>query len=656
RTKPPTTTLATALATLQAAGHTPTPPSISSAVPSAQGATGDDTSPDSSTSPHSSTSPASSAADAGDPARLAAALPTYPFQRQRYWLREASTGGHSVAGLGLASADHPLLGAAIGLADQDGVLFSGRLSLATHPWLADHAVQGNVLVPGTAFVELALRAGDDLGVGALDELVFEAPLILPERAAVAIQVTVTAADDTGRRPVAVHSRPQDSPDAAWTRHASGVFAAADGDEGAGAGDAPEALTAWPPPGALEVPVGDVYPALAASGLAYGPAFQGLHAAWRAGDDLYAEVTLPDAGTDQHQAAAFGVHPALLDAAVHLSVFHGLADVPAGHSRLPFAWNGVRLHATGATSLRVHVDVHGTDEISLHATDPAGAPVITVDSLLARVVSAEQLAAARRRRSDSLYEVTWPPLRLSAAGPGATNWAVIGSGDAVPAELGASVTRTDHPDLASLGVAVEAGAAVPDLVVLSLGALPLGPPAHDGLRTDAGDLAGPTGAPDLPDVPAAARAATERAVDLLRAYLSEQRWDATRLVVLTSGAVSVAGEDVDLTTAPLWGLVRTAQNEHPDRILLIDLDADPDSRTALPAAVATAQATGDNQLALRRGTAHTPRLVPATTPDAADAADATNPAGPADQADPAGPAGPAGWNLDPDGTVLITGGL
>ncbi|MCK9931548.1 type I polyketide synthase [Frankia sp. Mgl5] len=543
-------------------------------------------------------------------------------------------------------------------------MLSGRISLTTHPWLADHAVQGNVLVPGTAFIDLALRAGDTLGVGELDELVFETPLILPERGAVALQVTVAAPDDAGRRPVSIHSRPQreDEPDGGWIRHASGIFAAADNEGTA----EPEALTAWPPPGAEQVPVEGVYDALAASGLAYGPTFQGLRAAWRDGDDLYAEVTLPDTETDQ--AGAFGVHPALLDAALHAAALSRLPDVPAGHSRLPFAWNGVRLHATGPTTLRVHLTIHGTDEISLRAADATGAPVITVDSLLARVVSAAQLAASRAGGQDSLYQLSWPRLTLVDTAPVPSRWAVIGAGTASTADIAgtADIAATltgpgggggggavaEHPNLASLGAAVEAGEDAPDVVVVTVGPAPTGRPATDRPDQDSQDDH------DSQDVAGAARALTAQVVELLRSFVSDARLEASRLAVVTSNAVSVGGEAPELRAAGLWGLLRTAQAEYPGRIVLVDTDHDPGSTGVLPAVVATALATGEHQAALRGGTAHAPRLVTATptaTPTPATATGTGTGTG-TGTTDPTNPADAGPWNLDPDGTVLVTGGL
>ncbi|MFD8340667.1 polyketide synthase dehydratase domain-containing protein, partial [Streptomyces solisilvae] len=234
-------------------------------------------------------------------------LPTYAFQRERYWLPVAPSVG-DVTSAGLGAADHPLLGAAVALPDSDGCLFTGRLSLATHGWLADHTVLGAVLLPGTAFVDLALHAGTRFGCTRLDDLVLEAPLVLPEHGGVQVRVSVADADAdaSGIRAVAVHSRP-DGEDGPWVRHATGRVAP--GEPHPEPGD-----RSWPPHDAEAVALDGYYERLAGTGLQYGPVFQGLRSVWRRGTEVFAEIRLPE--DTEPAASRFGVHPALLDAALH----------------------------------------------------------------------------------------------------------------------------------------------------------------------------------------------------------------------------------------------------------------------------------------------------------------------------------------------------
>ncbi len=323
-------------------------------------------------------------------------LPTYAFQRKRYWLDVPERTGDA-SSAGQVPAGHPLLGAAVPVAGTGGVLLTGRLSVASQPWLADHVVDGTVLFPGTGFVELAVRAGDEAGRGRVDELTLEAPLALPDRGGVAIQVAV----DADLRTVTVHSRPEDAPaDLPWTRHAVGTLADA-------APEPPPEDAPWPPPGAEPVDLTGFYERSSADGLAYGPVFQGMRAAWRSGGDVYAEIALEQAAAS---AGRFGLHPAALDAALHATAL--LADDPA-RVTLPFAWSGIDLHAAGAAALRMRMTRLGEDEVAIRLTDTTGRPIASVGSLVLRPVAPGGLAAAGASH-DALFELTWTP--AEPAGP------------------------------------------------------------------------------------------------------------------------------------------------------------------------------------------------------------------------------------------------
>ncbi|TYC10312.1 type I polyketide synthase [Actinomadura syzygii] len=505
-------------------------------------------------------------------------LPTYPFQRTRYWLDSRETG--DAAGLGLEVAGHPLLGAATELPEDRGVLLTGTLSAATHPWLADHAVDGTVLLPGAALVELALEAGRRCGHDAVAELTLEAPLLLPDQGAVQIQVNVGETGERGR-PVSVHSRPSDG--VSWTRHATGTLT----------DDTPaeDAVTdaVWPPEGAVPVELDDLYPRLADRGYEYGPRFQGLKAAWRRGGEVFAEVAVPEPSP-----GGFGVDPALLDAALQPLALEALEDGgDDGSVRLPFVWSGVRRHADGPTAARVRLAPAGEDTVTVRVADTSGRPVLSVEALTIRSVSRERTMTGS---GDTLYHVEWR--RASGSGSPPSGETVLLGGEA-----GARDGRTVHGDLSGLRAALDGGVPAPAVALWTVSSQPGEDPASAARRTAAETLA------------------------LLQDWLADERLSRTRLVAVTRGATAaLPGETVaDPAAAAVWGLLRTAQNEHPGRFGLLDADdADP-ARWPVPL-------TADEpQLALRDGTAYVPRLAPLTAPAA------------------------PGMAADPDCTVLITGG-
>ncbi|MET8831989.1 SDR family NAD(P)-dependent oxidoreductase [Streptomyces sp. NPDC004610] len=459
-------------------------------------------------------------------------LPTYAFDRERHWSEPGSAAGPDSTG-------HALLTSAVTVADTGQWLLTGRLSLHAHPWLADHRVDGTILLPATALVDLAVRAGDQAGCPVVEELVLHTPLVLAPDDEIRLQVLVEAPDGDSRR-LTILSGPDTGPDAVpggtgWTRHASGTLAT---------GPTPPAddLTAWPPPGALPLPTENLYDGFHGTGYGHGPAFRGLRAAWRAGDDIFAEVELPEpltGGTD-----GFGLHPALFDAALHaLRAGDGSARADAHRPPLlPFAWSGVRLHATGASRLRVRLRTTGADEFALLATDTTGAPVVTVRAL--RLRAAGDTPAAGARRSDSLYEVEWTTVAEgfgSAPVPGGTTVAQVAVADRTP-------------------------------------------------ETVAG------------------------ALSVLQDWLGSDRHADDRLVLVTRGAVATGPADAapDPGQAAVWGLVRSAQAEHPGRLVLVDGEPGGDTDTGTGAdgsawAAAAASATGEPRLAVRAGRLLAPRL-------------------------------------------------
>ncbi|NNG85370.1 SDR family NAD(P)-dependent oxidoreductase, partial [Streptomyces cacaoi] len=491
---------------------------------------------------------------AGTGAR-AADLPTYAFQHQRFWPEPAPDGIGDVGTVGLEATDHPLLRAStsVELAEGDGLLLTTRLSLRSHPWLAEHEIMGSALLPGTAFVELALHAADEAGCDRIDELTLAAPLVLPEDGSgIQLQLHVGTADETGRRTLTARSRAEGDSTRPWVRHATGMLALAG--ETADAYD-DFGASAWPPADAEPVDLTDLYPRMADGGFSYGPLFQGLRRAWRRGDEMYAEVALPE--THGGEADAYGLHPALLDASLHVTAFNGME-----RGVLPFSWEGVSLHGAGAAAVRVRAVRTGDDSVSVTITDTEGGPVASVETLVLRRVSAEPIgtAAGKTPVHDSLYALRWTPVPARAGDESAHSWVTWEDG---PEELAAALSSAAGPSAgggSANGTAPDGSSAdvpssdvpsadVPSAVVVR---------ASDGVR-------------GREEPVRAVHGAASRALELVQSWVSDERWAGSRLVFVTRGATS--GED--LAGAAVWGLVRSAQSEHPGRFVLVDLDPDLD---------------------------------------------------------------------------------
>ncbi|MGW4772994.1 type I polyketide synthase [Nocardia sp. NPDC004278] len=535
-------------------------------------------------------------------------LPTYAFQHRRFWLSGAVDASPS-------PTDHPILTGVVGLAGTDEWLLTGRFSLRTHPWIADHLTYGVVVVPSATFIEFLLVAGRRIGCGAVEELTLQAPILPTADDEVELQVLVRAADESGRRPFDFYFRK--SSDAEWIHNATGAFGpqrnSAELLEGGWSGDS--ALLSrlreeqWPPVDAEVVDSVRIPERIAKlTGLEYGPAFVGVRAAWQRDDTVFSEIVLDTDAAPQ--PGRHDLHPALLDLVMHAG-FSGLlwrdADSDPDTGRLLFRWGGARFHRSATdggqwpaevTSLRVIAVATGSETVSVATVDPDGNPIVSIDAVVMRPYDVQEFRSGLGGAEAGLYRVRWEPTAESGARDGRPSLAMLG--DATVAGI-----DTEYASIAD----VVAAERIPGVVVWR--------------ATE------PLAAGSAVDGPGSVRARVHGALATVQSLLGEQRLSDVRVVVVTTGAVGLPDETPDPAAAAVWGLVRSAQSEHPERFVLVDEDPD---RPLDADRIAAALRSGEPQIAVRGAQLLVPRMVRASASE--------------------NPGLRASFG---DGTVLITGG-
>lgn len=489
-------------------------------------------------------------------------LPTYPFGGDRFWpaAPKPATDARSV---GLETFDHAWGGVVTSLAG-GGSLLAGRFDLGKNPWLRDHAVFGTVVVPGTGLLEMALAAAEHAGARRVAELTLLEPLILTDAEPRRFQIELGVPDENGRRSLSISTQAESAEDGSWTCHAEGELA-----------DEPdvqpkaEELQTWPPAGAERLALDGFYERLRATGLEYGPTFQGLCEAYRVEDRLFARVALP-----KDAAQGFLLHPALCDAALHVLAAASSGPVTA---HVPFAWSDIALITAGSTELRVCIE-HEQDGEGARArvllADARGRFVGRIGGLDLRPISAAQLAAAGSQQ-EPLFRVEftpWQPAPPATETGAAADPFVIRRGVATAGDL---FTRLDG------------GASAPTRILV-----------------DATDER--TGA----DAATLATEAISEALVTLQRCLGDDRLANSELVWITNGALAAGGAEIDLVRAPIAGLLRSARAEHAMRVVrLIDVDGDAALGTELFARVLADPS--EPEVAIRTEAALVPRLARAS---------------------------------------------
>jgi acyl transferase domain-containing protein/NADPH:quinone reductase-like Zn-dependent oxidoreductase/NADP-dependent 3-hydroxy acid dehydrogenase YdfG/acyl carrier protein len=523
-------------------------------------------------------------------------LPTYPFQRNRYWLDGPLTKA-DLTEPWMVTAGHPFLSAVVELADHQGWVFTGQVDRSTQPWLTDHEIRGINLLPSPAIAELALHAASQIGCDRVEELALFTPLILPANGIADLQLRVDAAMDDGRRRVDLYCRDheQDAAVAAgdWTHIATGTFAVANDS----APTWPD-LQVWPPVETTPINFDRMYEHFAGMGIVLGPTFQCVRAAWHNETGVYLDIALsPECIGASPQ---FGIHPTVFDGAMQAFFIEAFASHNGKQDRveMPFAFTGMTRYTTGVVGLRTHLSspaaeqsMSGGTTLSLRVADDTGAPVVSIDSLVVRPIDLESIG--RNDFSRQLLQVEWAECSAAARPSRQIHWIMPDDTDpeAQTGLQGVIAGAKTYPGVIEYNrSASDSGA--PDVTILVC--IPLD---NNGLADTA-------------------NVDERRLLDDIQAWLSTERSDARRLVVMTRRAVASGHRDyvLDLTGTPAWGLVRAAQAEHPDRFILLDVDGHDLSWDAVPAAITRAVADSEPQLVVRRGMASVPRLTRITQGD------------------------------------------
>ncbi|WP_196073298.1 type I polyketide synthase [Nakamurella alba] len=495
-------------------------------------------------------------------------LPVTPLRRQRFWLTDPA--------LSTAGDSGPLLGPQVPVLATGESLATGTLDA---PWLADHAVAGTPILPGTATLLAVLGAG---GGRDLAELTLTAPVTTGADHRIQLRLTGTADPVPGRDGVQGLELLAADPTPSVRAHGRLVPAAP------------------PPSGRLQVPSGAVpaalpdYALLAATGYGYGPAFRSLQQVWTTNDGYLALAVLPDGVTADHP-----VHPVLLDAVLHPLLVEPAA---AGRLLLPHTVSDARWGVVdpvrallarvrrvpgadpGSVTVRITAAVpHQVPGAGPAAVPPDAAPggeiVLEIGSLGLRGVPARGAAGP----AAGAATVQWTEL---AAPDLAARWAVLD-----PEGLGGA--PADWPEAWQPS----------DLAGADLALVPVDITVAGG------------------DVPAAVRTALARVLEDAQGFLVEESCAAVRLVVAVRPS---PGTPEELVAAAVAGLVRTADQEHPRRFAVVDLPADPSAPVPW-AAVAGALAAGEREIRVRDGRLEVPRVVETVSvPGATSAEAATRP--------------------------------
>ncbi|RYG34438.1 MAG: acyltransferase domain-containing protein, partial [Burkholderiales bacterium] len=550
-----------------------------------------------------------------------AAVPTYQFQREEYWLSAPDNGRSGMAHLIPLRTAHPLLTGAV---PSPLKIYQVDLDLMEQPWLREHQILDYTPFPAAGFIELAIAAGREaLGYEcSLRDLSIDEALMLPAEGAVTVQAIVTQEGAASR--VQIFSRPATAaPLDAWRLHVSGMLARR-GEPGT---DAAKGIVFTPDANMQRETAAEYYDRLNANGAKYGPSFRAITSMGRDRRRVFGQVEL--SGQASRDAGRYLMHPGLLDSCIQL-IGAVLLDDEEKPTYLPVGIGSYDLFRPGISGGRCFVSVNTSPDGSTLTSDFV---VLGEQDVVLAQVSGLQLRRVTRAGLSNVadggsgiqntFEVAWeasaPPAHTNAL----DHWLILadagGVGDAVADSLivtgafvsvvkqGAGFAETPagwiidplepaHWSHAFAAATKRCGQAITGIVSFW---------AIDSVQTS-----------EEPDhIEAAHRRALEPMVHTARAVADMS----ARLWIITRGSQPVDGSTPDLVQGPAWALAGVIAAEYPTlRGVRIDLDpATPPGEANL--LIQTLRGGGpEDRIALRRGARYVARLRPFTSNSSAPA--------------------------------------
>jgi acyl transferase domain-containing protein/acyl carrier protein len=570
-------------------------------------------------------------------------LPTYPFQRERYWAEVKVSSYQSspkqLVGSAIRQSLHPLVGQKLHLVGAKEIRFESYISQEAPVYLQDHRIYSMAIVPAAAYLEMALAAGAVVLKSSnlvLEDVDFQQVLMLTEDEGKTLQVLLTPQENLGYSfQIYSFTESEDNEEPLWTLHASGKVRKDETVLGPELMDLTALSSQYP----AEISIVDHYQQFHAVGIEYGRNFQAITQLKKGIHEALGYIQLPEAL--QLEVTQYQLHPVLLDAS--FQVLGGIfsaderqdAYLPAGIKRLrasqrpsTHVWSVVKLIPENTSEQQLL-------SADLTLVDPQGSVIAQVERLTVRRVNPKVLQRILQKEdlSSWLYQATWKqkslePRESSVGSRQQSNWLIFAPSTGIGTKLAEKLREQgDSCVLVVAGSGYEQLSAeeyqvnpqVPEefqrlLQDIDANGKPLGGVVHLwslGLnnRVDAERRAGGIDTKSAKSLQEIQLLGCGSVLHLVQALYAEQVSELQHLWLVTQGALVVGGasQSVDVQQAPLWGLGKVIALEHPD-LHCKCLDLDPVAEDTVGVLVEELTALDqEDQIAYREGLRYVPRL-------------------------------------------------